>query len=80
MSRTCARPGCSRSAVATLAYDYSGGTVVLEDLAGDPHPMVHDLCGTHAEGLRVPLGWHLADNRSQGVGRSPDVGLDLVGA
>ena len=46
--------------VATLSYAYAEGLVVLEDLTPEAHPMVHDLCRQHAEGLRVPLGWDLA--------------------
>ncbi len=48
--------------------------------------MVHDLCRAHAEGLRVPRGWELHDERS--VAPAPatrDVAdpygqLDLIGA
>lgn len=50
--------------MATLSYAYADGLVVLEDLAAEAHPMVHDLCGAHAEGLRVPRGWELRDERS----------------
>ena len=32
VSRSCARPGCGRPAVATLSYAYADGTVWLEDL------------------------------------------------
>lgn len=76
VTRSCARPGCSRTAVATLSYEYARGLVVLDDLADDPHPMVHDLCGSHAEGLKVPLRWELADRRSS----SATADLDLIGA
>lgn len=86
MSRSCARPGCADAAVATLSYAYADGIVVLEDLAAEAHPMVHDLCRAHAEGLRVPRGWELHDERS--VAPAPatrDVAdpygqLDLIGA
>lgn len=78
MSRSCARPGCDRPAVATLAYAYAEGVVWLEDLAPEAHPMVHDLCAAHADGVRVPLGWELRDDR-RAAGRGP-VRLDLVGA
>ena len=84
MSRTCARPGCGNDAVATLSYAYADGLVVLEDLAPEAHPMVHDLCRLHAEGLRVPLGWELRDERRAEVDlREPDgagTQLDLIGA
>jgi hypothetical protein len=64
VSRSCARPGCADVAVATLSYAYAEGLVVLDDLALEAHPMVHDLCARHAGGLRVPLGWELRDDRA----------------
>jgi hypothetical protein len=63
MSRTCARPGCNAVAAATLTYDYAASTAWLESLAGEGHPMSYDLCGHHADGLRVPHGWALQDRR-----------------
>jgi hypothetical protein len=90
MSRSCARPGCARAAVATLSYAYADGIVVLEPLANEAHPMVHDLCRTHADGLRVPRGWELEDRRGDeelDVRSTPAAGssgaveqLDLIGA
>lgn len=84
VSRSCARPGCGNDAVATLSYAYAEGLVVLEDLAPEAHPMVHDLCQLHAEGLRVPLGWELRDERGTEIDlRQVDDGgvqLDLIGA
>ena len=76
MSRSCARPGCGRPAVATLSYAYADGTVWLEDLAEGAHPMGPGLCSLPAGPLRGPPGWELCDQRS------PDgqVALDLVGA
>lgn len=84
MSRSCARPGCGDQAVATLSYAYAESLVVLEDLAPEAHPMVHDLCRLHAEGLRVPRGWELRDARTAGAadlreGHSA-AQLDLIGA
>lgn len=64
MTRICARPGCQRSAVATLSYSYADGVVWVEDLAPEAHPMVHDLCAEHADQLRVPRGWECRDIRS----------------
>jgi hypothetical protein len=46
-----------------LSYAYADGIVVLEALAPEAHPMVHDLCSSHADGLRVPRGWQLEDHR-----------------
>ena len=36
------------------------------DLEGEgrlTHPMAYDLCGRHADTLKVPNGWALADRR-----------------
>jgi hypothetical protein len=63
VSRSCARPGCGKGAVATLSYAYADSVVVLEDLAPESHPMVHDLCNMHAANVRVPMGWTLSDVR-----------------
>ena len=62
-SRTCAKPSCNVSANSTLTYDYSGQTVWLERLDPEAHPMRYDLCADHADGLRVPRGWALQDER-----------------
>jgi hypothetical protein len=62
-SRTCAKPGCSATASATLTYDYTGRTAWVELLDGDAHPMAYDLCTDHADGLTVPQGWALSDRR-----------------
>ncbi|MFM7070095.1 MAG: DUF3499 family protein [Actinomycetes bacterium] len=78
MTRTCARPGCDRVAVATLGYAYADGVVWLEDLAPEAHPMVHDLCRMHADTVRVPRGWELRDERSGGDGGQ--FRFDLIGA
>lgn len=59
---------------------------MLDDLAAEAHPMVHDLCRAHAEGLRVPRGWELRDERTASAppaGRDhadPYGQLDLIGA
>lgn len=61
--RSCARPGCNESAAATLTYDYGGRTAWLDHAAPEGHPMSHDLCAAHADGLKVPMGWSLQDRR-----------------
>lgn len=80
VSRTCARPGCSAAAVATLSYVYATGVVQMDDLAPEAHPMVHDLCERHAGNLRVPLGWELVDLRGVAVGGQHAAGSVLIGA
>ncbi len=85
MSRSCARPGCSRPAVATLSYDYAAGVAELEELSAEAHPMVHDLCRPHASSVRVPRGWQLVDTWSAGerdreLVEGVPAQLDLIGA
>jgi hypothetical protein len=63
MTRQCARPGCSVTAAATLAYDYHRRTTWLDALAAEAHPMCYDLCDAHADALVVPRGWRLEDRR-----------------
>jgi len=64
VSRTCARPGCRRDAVATLSYAYAERVVWVEALSVEAHPMTHDLCVDHADNLRVPVGWDRRDRRA----------------
>lgn len=64
MARRCARPTCSDEAVVTLAYDYTGRNVWLNDLALDDHPANHDLCERHADRVTPPRGWTLHDRRN----------------
>ena len=77
VSRSCARPGCGRTASATLSYAYADSIVWLEDLAPEGHPMIHDLCESHANAVRVPRGWELRDERRLTGGQSS---FDLIGA
>lgn len=65
MHRRCARPACAEPATVTLSYGYGAATVWLEDLAPEPHPMVHDLCSRHAARTAAPRGWELVDLRDR---------------
>jgi hypothetical protein len=75
--------------VATLSYAYAESIVWLEELVVEAHPMVHDLCSSHASTVRVPRGWELRDRWSDaqqsgdglaGDGFGGQGRLDLVGA
>lgn len=55
----CSRSTCTRSAVATLTYDYSDSTAVLGPLSTYAEPHVYDLCDSHAERLSAPRGWEV---------------------
>lgn len=86
MQRHCARPGCTTQATATLTYDYSSGTVWIDLLTDEAHPMTHDLCSRHADRLSVPRGWLLQDRRasvaplfSETRGRRSDDGSSATG-
>jgi hypothetical protein len=63
VSAHCSRPGCNAPADATLTYDY-GQSVGYLDWLQPPHPMQYDLCITHADRIRVPVGWELQDRRT----------------
>jgi len=67
MSRLCSRPGCASAASATMAYDYSGRTVWLDDLEPEVDPNLYDLCPAHADRLSVPQGWTRTDRRVSAV-------------
>jgi hypothetical protein len=64
MSGQCNRSGCVEVACATLSFDYAHRTAWLVD-AGPPHPATYGLCQRHADGLRVPVGWTLRDQRGR---------------
>lgn len=62
--KLCVRPTCGAPAEASLHYDYAQRTAWLDDLGPGPLvPGAWALCGAHADGLRVPDGWTLLDNR-----------------
>ncbi len=62
-SRHCAKPTCDNLAAATLSYHYETATVWVEHLHAEGHPMTHDICLRHADGMVVPQGWALEDVR-----------------
>lgn len=64
-ARTCRRPGCARSATATLLLSYVEASVRIEALHAEPHPANWDMCGAHADGLGVPRGWTREDRRER---------------
>lgn len=60
--RRCDRPDCSRPASASLSYRYADRAVWVGALTPDDHSQ-HHLCESHADRLRVPVGWELIDLR-----------------
>jgi len=57
--RPCSKVACNGDAVATLTYVYADSMAVLGPLSRSFEPHSYDLCGTHAERLSVPQGWHV---------------------
>lgn len=81
-ARFCSKPGCTRSAVATLTYDYQGSTAVLGPLATSAEPHTYDLCEEHAASLTAPRGWQIVRlvTTFEPAPPSPDDLLALVDA
>ncbi|MFC9980233.1 MULTISPECIES: DUF3499 domain-containing protein [Gordonia] len=59
LPRLCCRPGCARSAVATLTFVYAESTAVIGPLATSQEPHSWDLCDDHARRITVPRGWEM---------------------
>jgi hypothetical protein len=59
----CTKTACTGEAVASCAFSYAERMVWIAPLRSDPDPSFYDLCGEHAETLRVPRGWSLDDTR-----------------
>ncbi|WP_222929919.1 DUF3499 domain-containing protein [Gordonia sp. OPL2] len=59
LPRQCCRPGCARSAVATLTFVYAESTAVIGPLASSAEPHSWDLCEDHARRITVPRGWEM---------------------
>lgn len=57
--RSCSKPECFQSAVATLTYVYAESTAVVGPLAAYSEPHSYDLCEAHASRLTVPRGWEV---------------------
>lgn len=70
-ARTCRRPGCARSATATLLLSYVEASVRIETLHDEPHPANWDMCRPHADGLGVPRGWTREDRRERAPRSEP---------
>lgn len=70
--RGCCRPGCNRSAVATLTYVYSDSTAVVGPLATVDEPHSWDLCEVHASTTTAPKGWELVRYEGGFSTSSPD--------
>jgi hypothetical protein len=61
--------------MATLTYQYGSRTVWLDNLDEEPEPNGYDLCGKHAEGLSVPVGWALEDRRTPIIHLRPPIAV-----
>jgi hypothetical protein len=47
-----------------MSYGYTARTAWLDELQPERTPAGYDLCADHADRLRVPQGWELADRRA----------------
>ena len=65
MRRQCCRPACAEPAVATVTYQYGDQAAWVDPLSVERDPHAYDMCDRHAERLRPPQGWALADRRVQ---------------
>ncbi|OZC62234.1 MULTISPECIES: DUF3499 domain-containing protein [Nocardiaceae] len=70
--RGCCRPGCNRSAVATLTYVYSDSTAVVGPLATVDEPHSWDLCEVHASTTTAPKGWEMVRYEGGFTTSTPD--------
>ncbi len=50
---------CTRTAVATLTFDYEDRLAVIGPLALTADPHTYDLCAIHAERITPPSGWEI---------------------
>lgn len=57
--RMCCRQGCSRTALATLTYDYADQLAVLGPLSMRARVGTYDLCQEHADLTSAPQGWQV---------------------
>ena len=66
--RFCARPTCSRHAVATMSYNQASRVVFLGPLSAERDPSLYDLCRFHVDRLTPPTGWTVDRARPSVVG------------
>ena len=77
--RFCARPTCSRHAVATMSYNQASRVVFLGPLSAERDPSLYDLCRFHVDRLTPPTGWAVERARPSVVGEVGG-GADVAGA
>ncbi len=65
VTRPCSRNGCPAPARASMELDYAGKKVTLVPLMDRRDPRFLEVCPTHAEGMDVPRGWDLVDERDE---------------
>jgi hypothetical protein len=69
LMRSCAKRPCSGEPAATIALRYEAREVLVRDLLPAPDPNFLDLCGAHADGLTVMVGWAIRDERTSAPAR-----------
>lgn len=73
--RPCRRSDCPAPARTSILLDYPGRQITLVGLFEDCDPRFMELCPTHADGIQVPLGWSLVDERAD----RPEAGSPSAG-
>jgi hypothetical protein len=63
--RACTKTGCSRPAIATCSFNYGRRQIWFTPLADDREPGCIDLCADHVARFGAPLGWDIADLRTE---------------
>jgi hypothetical protein len=61
--RGCAKTGCEQPATVSIGLRYGDRIVVVGDLTVRFDPNLLELCGGHADRLRLPRGWVTEDRR-----------------
>jgi hypothetical protein len=61
--RICAKIRCLTLAEATVLLRYADREIEVVDLLPEPDPRLLELCPDHADRLRPPIGWVIADLR-----------------
>ena len=62
--RDCAKTHCSSPASTTMFLRYEEREVRIVDLTMEDDRNLVDLCSSHADRLKPPVGWDILDDRS----------------
>lgn len=74
--RGCQRPGCERSAFATVVFDYAAQAAAVGPLRPEKTGQGVDLCHEHAAGFTTPAGWEVLWYDFSATAHEPDADAD----